>query len=120
MRITHREMGSLMRTCHSDTQQSLKMDVVICSLTDGQLRSGTWSNLHKDTQPLRRGESIWKVTLDSMSVLFTQRSFAFSGFSAWNISLLFAFLHESLLAESPVSVRHHILYKAHSRPLPRV
>ena len=120
MRITHREMGSLMRTCHSDTQQSLKMDVVICSLTDGQLRSGTWSNLHKDTQPLRRGEGIWKVTLDSRSVLFTQRSFAFSGFSAWNISLLFAFLHESLLAESPASVRHHILYKAHSRPLPRV
>ena len=82
MRITHREMGSLMRTCHSDTQQSLKMDVVICSLTDGQLKSGTWSNLHKDTQPLRRGEGIWKVTLDSRSVLFTQRSFAFSGFSA--------------------------------------
>ena len=97
----------------------LEMDVVICSLTDGQLRSGTWSNLHKDTQPLRRGESIWKVTLDSRSVLFTQRSFAFSGFSAWNISLFFAFLHESLF-ESPASVRHHILYKAHSRPLPRV
>ena len=54
--------------------------------------------------------------VDSRPMFFTQRPFAFSGFSSWNISLFFAFYHESLLAESPASVRHHTLYKAHSRP----
>lgn len=39
VRITHREMGSLMRTCHSDTQQSLKMDVVISLQTGSSGRT---------------------------------------------------------------------------------
>ena len=33
VRITHREMGSWMSTYHSYTQQTLKIDVVISSLT---------------------------------------------------------------------------------------
>ena len=45
VRITHREMGSWMSTYHSYTKHSMKIDVVISSLVDGQPRSKSQRNL---------------------------------------------------------------------------
>ena len=45
MRITHREMGSWMSTYHSYTKHSMKIDVVISSVMDGQPRSKSQRNL---------------------------------------------------------------------------